>query len=253
MVAWMTTQATQLTYDDLTRSPEDVIAGLRESLLSGTHWFKALLAAIQRWRVPHEIVEERHYDYLIGGEAFDWLLLAERLLDAVADLVPFDEREALVFGGTAPDAIDADALKLALGPAKYRAHLNFVYGVTVEQALQLAVEEDVHKEQRCRAWAFDARTDEPVFHRIYLKGREELLATFREQRNLPHGSEIGFSELKEFTYWLFKYRLRQCDRAKVASDTRRGLAQLARLDSLRLRNAIIPRDDMPAEMIEVGR
>jgi len=56
-----------------------------------------------------------------------------------------------------------------------------------------------------------------------------------------------------FTYWLFKYRLRQCDRAKVASDTRRGLAQLARLDSLRLRNAIIPRDDMPAEMIEVGR
>ena len=253
MVSWMTTQATQLTYDDLTRSPEDAIAGLRESLLSGTPWFKALLAAIQRWRVPHEIVEDRDYYYLIGGEAFDWLLLAERLLDAVADLVPVNEREALVFGGKAPDAIDADALKRALGPAKYRAHLNFVYGVTVEQALQLAVEEDVHKEQRCRAWGFEARTEESVFHRIYLNGREELLATFREQRNLPHGIEIGFSELKEFTYWLFKYRLRQCDRAKVASDTRRGLAQLARLDSLRLRSAIIPRDDMPAEMIEVGR
>jgi hypothetical protein len=36
------------------------------------------------------------------------------------------------------------------------------------------------------------------------------------------------TELKEFTYWLFKYRLRQSDKAKVASDTKKALGQLKR-------------------------
>ena len=30
----------------------------------------------------------------------------------------------------------------------------------------------------------------------------------------------------EFNYWLFKYRMKTSDKAKVASDTRKGLKQL---------------------------
>lgn len=247
----MTVETNQLVYDDLTRSPKDVIAALRAALTAGQPWFPALLAAVQRWRLPYEIVGDRHYHYLIGGEAFDWLLLAERLLDAVADLVPVEEREALIFHGAAPGLSDDENFKRAIGPAKHRAHLNFVYGVTVEEALQLSVEEDVHKEVRCRAWGFDLRTDESVFQRIYLKPREELLTLFREQRALPNTPALTFAELKEFTYWLFKYRLRQCDRAKVASDTRRGLTLLARLDGLRRGSAALPEYDYPAEIIDV--
>src|SRR6266851_3947842 len=206
MVEKMSTETSELVYDDLTRAPDDVIARLRDELETGTPWPAALLDAVRRWRVPHEVVDGRHYYYLIGGEAFDWLLLAERLLDAVADLVPADEREALIFGGSTPPGIDAETMKQAIGSAKYRAHLNFLYGVTVEEALQLSVEDDVHKEIRCRAWGFDQRVDESVFQRVYLKSHTELLEQFREQRNLPHGDSISFSELKEFTYWLFKYR-----------------------------------------------
>ena len=40
-------------------------------------------------------------------------------------------------------------------------------------------------------------------------------------------------ELKEFTYWLFKYRLRTCAPPRVASDTTRGLERLRRLEALR--------------------
>jgi hypothetical protein len=246
----MTTDATTLTYDDLTRDPQEVIATLRAAIEAGQPWLTALLAAVQRWRVPHEVVEGRHFYYLIGGEAFDWLLLAERLLDAVADLVPEEERLALLFEGRASAPLDAETLKRSFGPAKHRAHLNFVYGVLVEQALQLAVEEEIHKEIRCRAWGFDPRLDESLYQRIYLKGRDELLRAFREQRSLPHGRQITFSELKEFTYWLFKYRVNQCDPAKVAADTRRGLTQLARLDSIRNRAASLPEQDAPIEAIE---
>ena len=36
----------------------------------------------------------------------------------------------------------------AIGPAKHRAHLNYVYGVAVEEALQLVIEQEVLKERR---------------------------------------------------------------------------------------------------------
>jgi hypothetical protein len=39
------------------------------------------------------------------------------------------------------------------------------------------------------------------------------------------------SEMHEFTYWLFRYRVRQCDGARVASDTRRGLVQLSHMQA----------------------
>ncbi len=250
-VATVNAQTNQLAYDDLTRDPQDVIAGLRAALLDGQPWLPALLAAIKRWRVPHEVVDERHFYYLVGGEAFDWLLLAERLLEAVAELVPEEEREALLFAGESAFPLDSETLKREIGPVKYRAHLNFLYGVTVEEALQLSVEEDVNKELRCRAWVFDPRLDESVFHRIYLKSRDNLLAAFREQRKLPHGTKISFPELKEFTYWLFKYRLAQCDRAKVAADTRRGLAQLAKLDSIRHHAPSVSTTEAPPDFIDI--
>ena len=35
-------------------------------------------------------------------------------------------------------------------------------------------------------------------------------------------------ELKEFTYWLFKYRLNNSDKARIASDTKKALRELER-------------------------
>jgi hypothetical protein len=41
------------------------------------------------------------------------------------------------------------------------------------------------------------------------------------------------SDLHEFTYWLFKHRVNNSDPARVASDTRKGLAMLSRLRARR--------------------
>ena len=32
--------------------------------------------------------------------------------------------------------------------------------------------------------------------------------------------------MKEFTYWLFKYRLKRCEKARIASDTKKALDYL---------------------------
>ncbi len=204
---------------------------LRQALAQGDDWLGALLEAIARWEAAEEEVDGRHYRYLIGGEAFDWLLLAERLCEAVDGAVPEREREALLFSGRLPRELSDEEFKRAIGAAKHRAHLNYLYGVMAEEALQLTVEEEVHKERRSRVWENGPSEEQQVFERIYGKGRDELLAAFCEERALPAKEEMSLGELREFQYWLFKYRVNQGDPARVASDTRKALAQMSELEA----------------------
>lgn len=220
-------------FDDSSASPDTILVELRGAVLAGEAWFPALLAAVARWRTPEEMVGTRRYRYLIGGEAFDWLLLAERILDELADVIPATEKDALLYHGRAPVEIGADEFRRAIGPAKYRAYLNFLYGVTVEEALQLAVEEDLEKERRAHVGSGGGRADVVLFRRIYGGDRDELLTEFRTECGRGGGETMGLDELKEFTYWLFKYRLRICAPPRVASDTTRGLERLARLEAMR--------------------
>lgn len=211
---------------------DDIVLRMRQAITAGQHWFHALLDAVSAWRIPEETVRGRHYRYLIAGEAFDWLLLAERILDEAADLVPPDQRDALLWHNRWPEDLDIDDDEFArrLGPAKHSAHLNYLYGVLVEEALQLSVEEEIHKEVRARAWGFDQREDETMYQRIYGRSREQLLALhYEETGNLLTG-DVSLADWKAFTYWLFKLRLKSQDRARVASDTRKGLAQLTRME-----------------------
>ncbi len=235
---------------------EEALDHLRQAVASGADWFAALMEAIALWQRPDETVNGRRYRYLIEGEAFDWLLLAERLCEA-ADGIPAEEKEALLFFGRLPVELGEGQFRELLGPAKHRAHLNYLYGVTVEEALQLAVEEELHKERRCHALSADHRAQETAFERIYDRPRQELLADFRRERGLLQSDSITYGELKEFTYWLFKHRLRRCDPARVASDTRKALAQISELEatsrSRRAAPASLPQaDDPPGVVVDVG-
>jgi hypothetical protein len=227
----MAADANDILREDLADRARRIVIDLRSDVESGADWYTALLDAVARWPLPQELVGGRWYRYLIGGEAFDWLLLAERLLEEIDDLVAEEEREALLFHNRPPAEQTAEAFREAIGESKHRAHLNYVYGVVVEEALQLVIEEDVHKELRCGAWGQNVRVDESVYQRIYGRTRAELLTAYRTERGLEDADEILLSELHEFTYWLFRYRMRQCDGARVASDTRRGLVQLSRMQA----------------------
>lgn len=209
---------------------DDVVARFREDVRSGMHWFEALLDAIGRWRAPGETRNGRRYDYLIAGEAFDWLLLAERLLDEIPELAPASEVEALLFTGRWPIDLDDDEFAARLGAAKYSAHLNYTYGVLVETALQLSVEEEVHKENHASPWGDDLRAHESMFQRVYGADRDHLRAAYYEDTGTMLQEDLSLREWETFVYWLFKQRLKRQDKARVASDTRKGLAQLSRME-----------------------
>ncbi|HWO73059.1 MAG TPA: hypothetical protein VNN21_05835 [Dehalococcoidia bacterium] len=224
----------------------DPVAYLRQLVAAGEHWYIAVLKTMARWDQAEEVVEERRYRYLIGGEAFDWLLLAERLVDVLDGTVTPAEREALIFHGHPPLEVSDEEFQALIGTPKYQAYLNYLYGVVVEEALQLAVEEEIAKEQHAHVWSGGAADGAGVFQRIYGKSQAELLAEFQKQRGLPQEGKLDYEELKEFTYWLFKYRVRSGEGERVASDTRKGLAALSRLEDAYRRRAF-PEASTPEE------
>lgn len=212
---------------------DDLLSDLRSAIESGDrHWFIVLLEGVGRWPLAEEQVNGRYYRYLVGGEAFDWLLLVERLCGVVEDLIPEDEREALLLHRRFPTEVPDETFRRLLGSAKYRAHLNFLYGVQVEEALQLRVAEEVRKEWMCKVWERNGHLDDEVCGRIYGATRQELFHRFQEQRGRI-GDSMSLEDLHEFTYWLFKHRVNNADPARVASDTRKGLSMLAYLGARR--------------------
>lgn len=246
---------------DADGSGVDPLERFRTEIKAGAPWFEALMDTIAVWERPEERAGDREYRYLVGGEAFDWLLLAERLLaDPCAESrVSADAAQRLLFEGRPPDgegrSLDDERLRNLIGDAKHRAHLNYVYGVTVEEALQYAFELDVSKERRAVSIK-DPRDDDtaldPVFERIYGLPRVLLLARFRGERSLPRSAAMTLAELREFQYWLFKYRVANSEPARVASDTRKALAQLSAIEdaarrSRRLRDSEHAREQVAAQ------
>jgi len=203
----------------------EAIRHLKQAIISGKHWYIALLEAIGLWKAAEETHNGRTYRYLIAGEAFDWLLLAERLCETVDGLLPDDEKTSLLFYGKPPLDLTIDEFKELIG-SKYHQYLNYFYGITTEEALIRAVQEEVRKEKRTLGLNKEHDYNNEVYQRIYGATKAVLLKRFRRENGYPQLKSISLTELKEFTYWLFKYRLKHCDKARVASDTKKALTQL---------------------------
>ncbi len=205
---------------------DQAIAHLRTSLEKGVEWPRALLEAMALWTAPEEVFQGARLVYLIGSEAFDWLTLASRLASEARDLIPFDELEEMLFGGRLPAEVGDEEFKEILGAEKYSAYLNFFYGIEVETALQHIVELEVEKRFYASGRQFSADHADTAFQRIYRASWDDLLAAYREDQGIEAAPAAFLTELKGFTYWLFKRRLRVSDKAKIASDTQKGMAAL---------------------------
>ncbi|MBI4180853.1 MAG: hypothetical protein HY528_02875 [Chloroflexi bacterium] len=201
----------------------EVIRHLEQAIVNGQHWYLALLEAIGRWETAEETINGHIYRYLIAGEAFDWLLLAERLCQAVDSLLPEEEENALLFYAKPPLHLPAEEFKKLIGSLKYQQYLNYFYGVTVEEALIQTVQEEVRKERWASVLSKERDTTNEAYQRIYGATKTVLLRHFRKDKDYPQLQSISLTELKEFAYWRFQHRLKLSDKAKVASDTKKAL------------------------------
>ena len=202
------------------------IAHVKQAVASGTHWYLAIIQAARFWKSAEEDYGAHHYTYLIGGEAFDWLSLAERLCEEIDDSIPNTEKINVLFFDHPPIEVSNEIFKKLLGPSKYRAYLNFLYGVLVEEALLWAVVTEIRKERMYSGLNKHNETLDKAYCRIYGATESTLLAEFRQEKKYPKHKSISLTERKEFTYWLFKYRLKVCDKSRVASDTKKALVKM---------------------------
>ncbi|AGG06073.1 MULTISPECIES: hypothetical protein [Dehalococcoides] len=208
------------------QTPELVIARLRAAIEKGQAWYPALLEAVAVWPLDSEEYDGRHYQYLIGGEALDLILLFERFSRELEDLIPAQERDNLLFKGIAPQELTADELLAFLGEVRYRQYLNYFYGITVEEALLVVTQSDVRKEHRSLGVRREGTVIDEAFVQLYERTHDEMLDQFRREKRYSKTGTIKIHQLKEFTYWLFKYRLLHSEKARVASDTNKSLNYL---------------------------
>ena len=216
---------------ELALSEPEAITHLKDAVRSGTEWRLALLEAVGMWTLTEEQYGDRHYQYVIQGEAFDWVLLAERLCCELDGLVPVEEKEQLLFHGVLPEGVDQKQFQDLIGPTKHGAYLNYWYGVVVEEALQLAVEEEVRKQHRAKGLPDTEELVEESFVRLYQDTRTNLVREYLREIGAAGRKSLTLTELTEFTYRLFKRRVNLWDPARVASDTRKGLNRLRKLQA----------------------
>jgi hypothetical protein len=99
--------------------------------------------------------------------------------------------------------------------------------VLVEEALVSAVVDDIHKERRVAGWESGNAFDK-AYKRVYGENQQTLLNSFKRERKYTRRKIMSLSMLKEFNYWLFKYRLKHCDKSRIASDTQKALIYMQR-------------------------
>ena len=200
---------------------QEIINRLKASIGAGKHWYTSMLEAVRDF--PHN-------DYLVAGEALDWIRLVRQLLDAVSGMIPLPELNRFSSQGEPPLRLDVQEAKQLLGSEKYGMYLNYLYGVTVEAALADAVTAEVIKEGFTTGLKKPKNAPGEAYLRIYGADLTVLKQAFiSEVADLPEGSISAPGA--EFTYWLFRYRLKHSDKEKVASDTRKALDWLKRKGS----------------------
>ena len=94
------------------------------------------------------------------------------------------------------------------------------------------MEEEVRKSYASKGYLDDDSFVEEAFVILYGKNYSDLIKDFRREFKLTRRKKMSLTDLKEFTYWLFKVRVKKWDPARVASDTRKGINTLSKLDQL---------------------
>jgi hypothetical protein len=207
---------------------EAAINRFRLAVESGKNWYIALLETVREWPVSEETVGEQTYRYIVAGEALDLLQIAERLLSIAGSSVPEKEKVDFLFHNKPPVTLSAEQTRSMLGEKRFGQHLNFFYGVTAEEALLQAVEEEVRKEEQGINIHSETQIIDEIYRRVYDESHRSLLRQFRKEKSYAQSGSMTLEQIKEFSYWRFKYRFKRCEKARIASDTKKALDWIKR-------------------------
>lgn len=189
---------------------------LRQEVASGRCWYIALLKIVASCADEERLIDE---------EAFDLWGLARKMALEVRDIVPEYELE-IFLQGRLPIKLSGEELANIIGPKVYSYHLNFFYGVVVEDALIHLTQNEILREG---FFLPKHNLRDEAYLKVYGLTRGELTQLFIAKRGHSPSQE-------ELYYFGFKYRLSHTEKEKLASDTKKALLWLERKGSIPLYN-----------------
>ena len=214
----------------------DLVHHFHQSIINGNDWVKELLNVIKHWNIPEETIGKFRYKYLLQKEAFDWKMLANRIINESRALIAAKEAHELLFNNIIPNGYTSNSFKQAIGFEKYTGHLNYFYGIIIEECLLYKVEEELQKERYSNGLTNYKNVTSDSYKKIYGYSEKTLINQF-QKINYGETRDIReVTELKEFTYWLFKLRINTKDSSRIASDTAKGLKKFNEIHNVKIAN-----------------
>ena len=156
--------------------------------------------------------------YLIDDEALDWLTLTERLVSSIKSYITKEEYNYVSTSGLLPDQEIYNYIKKTIPKKKLSQMRNFYYGIIIENLIYHYI---ILEYQKNTIVVED--NDQRFYEEIYNKPIEVLYEIFYKERKTINKNKLNFHELKLFSYWLFKYRLKHSDKTKMAHETNTAL------------------------------
>jgi hypothetical protein len=205
----------------------EILRQLRSALRSGENTGSSLLMAAAKWSLSEEVIEDNHHRYILAGEAFDLLSLMNRLAGDCEDIIPRENLADAVFVDEYALIMLSETLRMDLGSVKYNQYLNYFYGILLEEILIFATEDEVKKMYSSNGFRNVAKETDIALIRLYGANERTLLDRYcAETGQEPIKRDMTVTQKKEFTYWLFKYRMRSAEPAKAASDVSKALTYI---------------------------
>ena len=173
-----------------------------------------------------QLQKEELAKLLIFNESFNWKAVLLPILKIKYDLETIIDfyNETIKLG-------NQFKLKSLMPSRLYSAHLNYYYGVLVEQSIREIKRKDFEKEKNILSKSSFDSIDNEIFIFLYGKSKlnlwKEFSLNFRlKSKSYYVPSKIYCNESDNFDYWLSKRRILRCTRELNASLLSRGLEYL---------------------------
>ena len=186
------------------------------------------LKIIGHWPLKSEIIGDIDYQYWINDEAFNWYLLASRIIFSVKDEQNIKKLDHFLSTVHFLPGSDQRIMINLFPPDKYRAHLNFIYGVILEEVIICFNEMEKNKDVLNQFNVTDSIN--LVYLNLYGMDYTEFIRLYEFETKTKLDQFDTLHSYYNFLYWSWKYRLKKSTPEKIAYDSQSGINFLMNLN-----------------------
>tara|TARA_Y100001970_G_scaffold225688_1_gene278739 strand:- start:18142 stop:18807 length:666 start_codon:yes stop_codon:yes gene_type:complete len=202
-------------------SPKKYINQLNQKFNSDELLIDTFLKIIGKWPVKTEIINNIEYKYWIDDEAFNWHLLATRIIFSLNEETNKKPLNAFLHSTYLLPGSDQRKIINLFPPDKYRAHLNFIYGVVLEEVIICFNEMEKNKDIINQFHASDAIN--AVYLDLYGYNFSEFKRIYEFEKKIKLDKFDSLYSYYDFLYWSWKYRIKKSTPEKIAYDSQSGI------------------------------